>query len=38
MKAKQLWFIDPGKVEIREHKLSSLAADEVLVKTKVSGY
>ncbi len=37
MKAKQLWFIDPGKVEIREHKLSSLAADEVLVKTKVSG-
>ena len=37
MKAKQLWFIEPGKVEIREHELGSLAQDDVLVKTKVSG-
>ena len=37
MKAKQLWFLEPGKVEIREHELASLAPDEVLVRTKVSG-
>lgn len=36
MKASQLWFIEPGKVEIREHELSSLTQDEVLIKTKVS--
>jgi 2-desacetyl-2-hydroxyethyl bacteriochlorophyllide A dehydrogenase len=37
MKARQLWFIEPGKVEIREKELGALASDEVLVKTKVSG-
>ncbi len=37
MKAKQLWFVEPGKVEIREFELGPLAPDEVLVKTKVSG-
>ncbi len=37
MKAKQLWFIEPEKIEIREYELASLAPDEVLVRTKVSG-
>lgn len=37
MKAKQLWFIEPGKVEIRENELGPIADDEVLVKTLASG-
>jgi 2-desacetyl-2-hydroxyethyl bacteriochlorophyllide A dehydrogenase len=37
MKARQLWFIEPGKIEIREHEVSPLAENEVLVRTKVSG-
>lgn len=37
MKAEQLWFIEPGKVEVREHELGTLAQDDVLVKTKFSG-
>lgn len=37
MKARQLWFTAPGKIEIRQQELGALAADEVLVRTKVSG-
>lgn len=37
MKAKQLWFIAPGKVDIREQELSPLAPEDVLVRTKASG-
>jgi 2-desacetyl-2-hydroxyethyl bacteriochlorophyllide A dehydrogenase len=37
MKARQLWFAAPGKIEIREHELGALAPDEVLIRTKASG-
>ena len=37
MKARQLWFTAPGKIEIRQQELGALAPDEVLVRTKVSG-
>lgn len=37
MLAKQLWFIEPGKVEIREQEIGNLAEDEVLVRTLYSG-
>ncbi|MBN4075814.1 MAG: oxidoreductase [SAR86 cluster bacterium] len=37
MKARRLWFIEPKVIEIREHELSPLASDEVLVRTVASG-
>lgn len=37
MKAQQLWFTKPGKVELRESELGLLAEDDVLVKTLTSG-
>ena len=37
MNAQQLWFTEPGKVEVREKELGPLAEDEVLVKTLASG-
>lgn len=36
MNVRQLWFTDPGKVEIREQQLESLLPDQVLVKNLYS--
>ena len=36
MKAQQLWFTDPQRVEIREQQLPALASGQILVKTHCS--
>jgi 2-desacetyl-2-hydroxyethyl bacteriochlorophyllide A dehydrogenase len=37
MKTRQLWFTEPGKVEIRESELGFLGKDDVLIKSLASG-
>lgn len=37
MKARQLWFIEPHKVEVREQELDALQADQVRVRNLCSG-
>lgn len=37
MKARQLWFVEPRKTEIRECELGALAEDELLVRSLASG-
>jgi len=36
VKARQLWFISPGAVEVKDVELAALAEDEVLVRTSYS--
>ena len=36
MKTRQLWFVKPGQVQVRERELPALQQDQVLVQTRYS--